>query len=723
MIAHYYRDLPKEKLEDVFSNFLIDSWSFSKVSSFARNEKAFEMTYIYRNPMKQSASAISGNAYHKAMDFYFSELKNGIVQDIVTLQKVAFDYIDEVEPNKWKLQKTTPTIEACRAKANDTCTALLENFMSEISVYRSEIKEILEVEVYIDEFLTVNGVDIPLPCHMKIDLVIKTNDDKIVVIDHKSKTAFSDEKELKFSIGKQAITYALGYEVKSSTKIDEIWFVENKSSQNRDKSAQLNCFKMILDTDTRRLYEAMLYEPLKRMLEAISNPDYVYLINENDNYVDKAEIYEFWAQTMITEISEYSFIPESKKEMISKRLKKIRDTSLATIDPRTIKEFRKNASEFIQYDLTNKNMTKEEKITHTLRTLGIVVNVAHKFDGYSSDTFLLEVSAGTNISSVHRYKLDIANALNVSSIRMMKDLFVYQGKSYLAVEASKQRENNLLFDPAQLEGSKIPLGYDNFNQKIVWDVENPSTPHMLIGGSTGSGKSVCIVSILEYAKLYGFDSIEIMDPKYEFTKYNGGIISVYNDIVEVEIRMEMLVNEMNSLVKNNRKKKTLIIFDEFADAVAQSRKGEQLNMYEMVVIGNYKDGRKKIEKELIETKKSLEENLRILLQKGRSSGYRIIAATQRASVQVITGDAKVNFPVQICFRVPKEVDSKVMIDEPGAESLSGKGDGLIKSPEYLGTIRFQSFFKSPSQETLLSHPEAAQNKIKALNELKAKVGI
>jgi DNA segregation ATPase FtsK/SpoIIIE-like protein len=84
--------------------------------------------------------------------------------------------------------------------------------------------------------------------------------------------------------------------------------------------------------------------------------------------------------------------------------------------------------------------------------------------------------------------------------------------------------------------------------------------------------------------------------------------------------------------------------------------------------------------------------MRILLQKGRSSGYRILAATQRASVKVITGDAKVNFPVQVCFRVPKDIDSIVVLDEPGAESLNGRGDGLIKSPEYPGTVRFQAFY-------------------------------
>ena len=91
---------------------------------------------------------------------------------------------------------------------------------------------------------------------------------------------------------------------------------------------------------------------------------------------------------------------------------------------------------------------------------------------------------------------------------------------------------------------------------------------------------------------------------------------------------------------------------------------------------------------------SLEENLRILLQKGRSSGFRVMAATQRASVKVITGDAKVNFPVQICFRVPKEADSRVVLDEAGAESLAGMGDGLLKSPEYLQVKRFQAYYKA-----------------------------
>lgn len=689
---HKYRNLSTEEYEELFSNYFLDSWSFSKVDSFARNEKAFEMTYIYREPTKQSSSSVAGTAYHLALKHYFLELKDGVEMDVADLQIIAFEEIEKVKPAKWKTQKTTPTIEDCRKKASEIVVALLNNFLSDVAVYKSEIKEIIAVEVYCDQFLTINGVDIPLPCHSMIDLVVKTNEDKVVIIDHKSKASFSDEKELKFSIGKQAITYAKMLEVNNDLEVDEVWFVENKYSQNRDKSPQLNCFKMILDKDTRRLYEALLYEPLKRMLEAISNPDHVYIINESDNFVDKAELYEFWAKTLICEIAEYD-IPESKKELIAKRIKKIRDASLGTINPKTIKEFRRNASAFIQYDLTNKDMTKEEKIEHTLNTLGIKVNIAHTFSGYSSDTFLLNVSSGTNIASVQKYKLDIASALNVASIRIMKSLHVYDGKAYLAIESSKTREKDLVFDPALVDGAKIPLGVDNFGKTIFWNTENPSTPHVLICGSTGSGKSVCIVSIMEYAKLAGFTSIVIFDPKFEFKKYNGNGVAVFNDIEEIEKTMEQMVVIMNDMVKAGKKEKTLIVFDEFADAVSSARSGNALKVYSEVPDGTFANGNIKYKRVLSEIKKSLEENMKIILQKGRSSGFRIIAGTQRASVKVITGDAKVNFPVQICFKVPKETDSKVVLDEVGAESLCGNGDGLLNSPDYAGLVRFQSFFK------------------------------
>jgi hypothetical protein len=564
---------------------------------------------------------------------------------------------------------------------------------------------VLAVEKVCEDFVTVNGVDMPLPCKAMIDLVVLTKAGKVAIVDHKSKQSFTSDDELALAIGDQAITYVQVYEAMTGVSVDEVWFVENKFSQNKDKAPQLNKYVVSLDQDTRRLYEAKLYEPLKRMIEAVSNPDYVYLINNADNYVDRAELYDFWARTMISEVEDFN-VEDSKKELVARRLKKVRDASTASITPAVIKRFKENASKFIQYDLSSSDMNKEQKIEHALRTFGIQVQVAHKFFGYSSNTFLLETGAGVKVGSIYSHRLDIANALDVANVRIAPELKVYDGKSYVSIDFAKKREGSLYFNPADLVGLRIPLGKDNFNNTIVWDLENHSTPHMLICGATGSGKSVCVKSIIEYARVAGIDHIVIFDPKFEFCDYSRVPgINVYNDIEEIEEQMLELVEEMQDRVKRGKKSTTLVIFDEFADAVANSRKGNDLKVYEEQLMGYNSQGMPKTKKVHVGDLKSLEENLRILLQKGRSSGFRIVAATQRASVKVITGDAKVNFPVQVCFRVPKEIDSKVVIDEPGAEGLAGMGDGLIKSPEYKETVRFQAYYYDPARVITARHNE------------------
>lgn len=697
-----YSSYSPDQLEELFSRFLIDSWSFSKATSFARNEKEFEKHEIYREKSRKVSSSVAGNAYHSALELYFKNLSHGVETSITDMEQSAFAYIDNIPANDWKLQKTTPSVEQCKIKATTIAVSLIKNFIDEKEVYLSELKEVLGVELRCNEWLTINGVDIPLPCHANIDLIVRLKNDKIVIIDHKSKAHYTGDEELSFTSGKQAITYAKSFEAKTGCLVDEVWLIENKYSKNTDKSPQLKQFKITLNEDTRRLYEAMLYEPLKRMIEAVSDPDYVYMINDSDNFVDKAELYEFWAKTMIAEIDDFE-IPDNKKDLISKRLKKIRDASMSAISPKTITTFRECAAAFITYDLSNKNMSNSEKIEHTLRSFGLIVQVTHEIEGYSSNTFLLEVMAGVKISNVMKYKLDIANALNVSSVRIGDNLMVYKGRSYLFIEVSKKRTKDLLFDPKYLDGEKLPIGIDNFGRTVYWDINNHATPHMLICGATGSGKSVSIISTLEYAKLSGIKDIVVFDPKYEFCNYARKGVRVFNEIEEIETEMKNLVDDMQARAKGGKKSKTLVIFDEFADAVSASKSGAELDIKEEVQVGYYapkKDifgfpmaSEPKYEIRTTGRLKSIEENLKILLQKGRSLGFRVIAATQRASVKVITGDAKVNFPVQICFRVPKELDSKVVLDESGAEVLAGMGDGLLKSPEYLGIVRFQGFFK------------------------------
>jgi S-DNA-T family DNA segregation ATPase FtsK/SpoIIIE len=663
-----YTDYGIDELQELFSNFLINSWSYSKVSAFARNPKAFEMSYIFGLSSKRSATTAAGEAYHAALEYYFTKRKEGKELDLVELEASAFQYLDDLAGNYWKIQKTTPSVEDCKIKATKLVSVLLRNFIREIAVYMADVAEILDVELRHEAFLTINGVDIPLPCHGRIDLRVRLTNGRIAVVDHKSKASYTPEEEIALSIGPQAITYVKLVEEKTGERVDEVWFVENKYSENKDRSAQVVAFKVDIDDNTRALYEALLYEPLKKLIEATSDPDFVYVINDSDNYVDRAELYDFWARTMICEVEDFN-VEIAKKDLVSKRLKKIRDAAVRVVSPSVIKNFKENASAFIQYDLSYTNMTRPEKIEQVLRHFGAIVKVAHTLSGYSSETFLLEISAGVKITSVFSHRLDLANALDVEDVRIPQKMLVYQERSYLGIEVARKRDRDLIWDPAPLSGLKIPIGVDNFGNVIVWDLDNHSTPHALVCGQTGSGKSVCVKSTIEYALAGGVKDLIIFDPKFEFGEYNDRAV-VLNDIEDIEKFMAALVNRMNERVKKGEKKHTLVVFDEFADAVANSRKGAALD----------------------EDEKPLEENLRILLQKGRSSGFRIMAATQRASVKVITGDAKVNFPVQICFRVPRETDSRVVLDEAGAEALAGAGDGLIKSPSY-DMVRFQAYYK------------------------------
>ena len=666
-----YESYTPDRLEEHFANYLTDSWSYSKVSCFARNEKSFEKQYIYLEPDRRSSSSVAGNAYHAAMEEFFSTMQrtcNSRIPDVVSLEQRAFEYInDKVYPNEWKLQKTTPTVEDCIADASRKAVSLIRNFYGERDLYLADIGKIIAIEARYEEWLTVNGVDIPLPCHAVIDLVLSLDDGRTAIVDHKGKGAYSDEKEVSLVHGKQAITYVLAFEKATGIHVDEVWLIENKYTANRDGSPQLRKHVIVMDPDSRRLYESMLYEPLRRMVEAVSNPDYIYMVNDSDNLSDKAELYAFWAKTMIAEVDDFD-IPDDKRDLIRMRQRKIKDASLAMISPRVITDFRREAASFITYDLSFSNMTRAEKIHHILMTFGMNTQVT-EITGFSSDTYLLDVSAGVKIGNIYKYRKDIANALNVPNVRIPENLAIYDGRSYVAVEAGKKRTETLLWDAKYLEGRRLPVGMDNFREVIYWDLDNHSTPHLLVCGSTGSGKSVELRSLIEYARLAGVGDITVFDPKYEFQGLAADGIRVYGETGDMYRVMGEMVADMQGRTRTNDRHLTMLVIDEFAD-IMDSTPADKGGM-------------------------SMEQLLKMLAQKGRSLGFRIIAATQRASTKVITGDTKVNFPVQICFRMPKAVDSQVVIDEEGAESLQGQGDGLIRSPEYMDSVvRFQGFYKA-----------------------------
>lgn len=290
-----FKQLRGDELENHLNDYRLTSWSYSKVSSFARNELAFEMEYIYEAARKVSVASAYGQAYHAALEAYFNALKDGEQLLLDDIQQVAAEHISKRKPEDWRTSKMNPTVEKCIEKALTQAATLVGYFWDERAIYEDLIDEVLAVELFCDEWVNVAGKEIPLPCHAIVDLVARDKNGEIILIDHKSKVAFTPAEDVEYTHAKQAITYCLVVESNMSVEVDRVYFVEAKIAKNKDGAGQLLRHEpLVMSASNRILYERMLLWPLKRMIEAISDPDYVYLMNDNDTLCDKQELFNFF---------------------------------------------------------------------------------------------------------------------------------------------------------------------------------------------------------------------------------------------------------------------------------------------------------------------------------------------------------------------------------------------------------------------------------------------
>lgn len=687
-----YAKLPPVELESHLNDFPFRSWSISKVSQFTRNEKEFERVYLYQNYNEslESASRMAGTMYDECCNHIAIAIMQGNpIPTIEELTLVGIAKMEEVPPNKWKVPPTK-TLEKVIAETSRRFTIALDSLFAEMSSIFGDVKEIITLQGYYDQeaheyrslraWIQLFGRDIPLPYSFRPDMVYINHEDELVIIDNKCVYQYTQENKINWKYGNQAIGYTLGIEalvrqgefdewVKKYPKMKEgvkhFYFLENKNSKNSDGSNQIRRIEIDITPENRRYYEWRLYEPTMKMLNAITDPNYIYVINESDMWADINQLENFWIETQVESIDAIVQEP-SDVERGSYTSKPI-----AGIPVSTIKQFKEKNSYFLTHNSMD-NLTPQERLKARLAMLKVNAEVAHTIESHSVNTYLMTVPPNQPIRAIYTKDMDIAHALGVDKVRISKELVMYEKKPYLAIEVGQEPANALVMPEGELD-NKIYLGIDTLNEPVTWNASSPTTPHMLVCGSTGSGKTNFIRGVLkEYRRVFPDAEVIIFDPKYEFEAEPN--VFVANEIDEIEHQMRVLVAEMNERMRNKKVKyrRKLIIFDEFADAIDSSTpKGE-----------------------LEEGQKTLAELNKMLLQKSRSAGFNFIEATQRASAKIVGGDVKVNLPVQVCFRVPKAVDSQVVIDEEGAEKLIGNGDGLLRSPNHDSPIRFQSFYTS-----------------------------
>lgn len=336
---------------------------------------------------------------------------------------------------------------------------------------------------------------------------------------------------------------------------------------------------------------------------------------------------------------------------------------------------------------------KIETLENTLSSFNINAKVINVVTGPAFTRLELQMPVGVSVNKISGLSNDIAMCLEAKSVRCQIPI---PGKNLFGVEIPNKKRGivgfkKLLCSPefnTNKHALSFAVGMDCDGNSCVVDLNK--MPHLLIAGSTGSGKSVCINTLI-CSLLFKYSpedvKIALVDPKQvELSNYNGLphllVSKAICDNDKVANLLDWTIDEMEHryTLMNERRVKNIAQYNETIDTSV-----EETLPYIVVIVDEVADI-------VISLKREFEERIMRLAQKARAAGIILVLATQRPSVDVITGSIKANLPSRIAFAVTNFADSKTIIDAAGAEKLLGYGDMLFSQSTSPDLMRLQGAF-------------------------------
>lgn len=705
----------------------VNSLSYSALTQLLRNPLIFKLKHVlgvYNS--KMGISGMVGQAAHEALKYYYGGNKDwpapvpgaeGQAEAIDFGMKYLVDY-----PDAYIKYGKTGTREKMLAKYAQT----MRFYFTEEPEYHEILmcEEKMQAEIH-----TVNGQQFPLPAVAVPDLVHRRMDGVVEIIDTKFTTSFTKYED---DDGEPFDDYIKIVQAKfldrllvatKKIKAARVVFREIKTTENKMIEGvlvpQIRDYIIPLDHEP---YDIIFDNLFKDVVRFLSQPEPIYLPNLSDPF-DGEQAGLLYAQGLLT--SDMSDVEV---------MHKVKDLSLVS------KKFVPSRLDRVD----NVNLPPEEKIKMKLAEFGIPVYPEATKVGASVTQYRFKVSAGIRMSTFEKHKEDIAMAIEAKGeVRIIAPI---PGTNMVGVEVqNEKRVSNVLESKHFKTGTlSIPLGMDVDGNTLLIPLNE--MPHLLIAGATGSGKSVLLHGIIHaLTEQMTPEAMELilLDPKrvelIAFSKkphLKEPVIYEYEDTLRVLAR---LVKEMeqryktlekalkrdiasyNKTAKNKMAYRVMVI-DEFADFMIRSkmeeknRKGDtygkksekwlwaevakreiQLNIPPKI---NRTEARAIMTEaleadDLNDEKKGGGATVELLVVRlaamGRAVGIHLIIATQRPSVDVITGLIKANFPTRIALTTASATDSQVILGEPGAEKLGGKGDMLVMHPGTIGKVRLQGF--------------------------------
>lgn len=344
-------------------------------------------------------------------------------------------------------------------------------------------------------------------------------------------------------------------------------------------------------------------------------------------------------------------------------------------------------------------------IEETLSSFGAPVRVVEINRGPAITQFgvepdFIETRAGrtrVRVSKITALANDLSLALSAHSIRVEAPV---PGKGYIGIEVPNEKISTVaLLDVIESDAFRrmksplrFALGQNVSGQAVAADLA--AMPHLLIAGQTGSGKSVCVNALICCLLANNTpDELRLImvDPKrVELTGYNGIphlLAPVVVELEKVVAALQWVTREMDMRYRKLAEAGSRNIQDY---NLKMAGRGEKKLPFLVVVIDELADL-------MMLAPDETERTITRLAQLARATGIHLVIATQRPSVDVVTGLIKANFPARVAFAVASNVDSRVILDQPGAETLLGRGDMLFQAPDSPAAVRLQGVYVSDSE--------------------------
>ena len=353
------------------------------------------------------------------------------------------------------------------------------------------------------------------------------------------------------------------------------------------------------------------------------------------------------------------------------------------------------------------------KLEDALRVFDISGKIVQVNIGPTVTQYELDLKTGTRVNKLLGIQKEIALIMAAKDVRIQAPI---PGKNTIGIELPNKVNASVSFKevlsnmPEVNEKSilAVGLGKDIMGQ-VKW-CEINTTPHMLVAGSTGSGKSVCInciiASILMRCKPDEVKLVMVDPKKVEFSMYNGIphlLCPVVTDPKKASIALKNIVAEMERRyeILEKTKNKNIVSYNKFCETHDEYQKLP----YIVVIIDELADL-------MLVAAKEVEDSIMRITQMARAAGIHLIVATQRPSTDIITGVVKANIPSRISFAVSSQIDSRTILDMGGAEKLLGRGDMLFLPMGESVPMRIQGAYVSEEEiQKLVDHAISQQKAV------------